>query len=187
MISAQEVLDLLAERGALRSGHFLLSSGNHSDTYVEKARILEDPAIVTRLAEEIGSWFEGVDTVASPAVGAIPLGFAVAQQLTARFVYAERTDDRLLFRRGFSFRKGERTLVVEDVITTGGSVGELLGLVREVGADPIGVAALIDRSVGDPSFHLRALARVEANVFRPESCPLCDQELPLESPGSRHG
>lgn len=185
MIRPQDVLDLLTVRGALRSGHFLLSSGAHSPTYVEKARVLEEPQVVAQLAEEISTWYEGIDTVASPAVGAISLGFAVAERLPARFVYAERVDERLAFRRGFTFREGERALVVEDVITTGGSAAELVELLRAAGAELVGVAALIDRSMDDVPFQLRALARVEAEVFAPDACPLCDQGVPLERPGSR--
>lgn len=108
----REVLQLLTERGALRRGHFLLSSGKHSDVYVEKARVLEDPILTARLGEEISGWYDGVDVVVSPAVGALPLGFAVALAAGARFVYAEREGGHMALRRGFAISKGERALVV---------------------------------------------------------------------------
>lgn len=179
-------LDLLAERGAVLTGHFLLTSGKHSDVYVEKARMLEDPALVTRLAEEIASWHQRVEAVVSPAVGAIPLGFAVAAAARARFLYAEREEGRMALRRGFRLAGGERTLVVEDVVTTGGSSREVWELVRAAGAEALGVAALVDRTTGPVGFPLRALVRVEARVFEPEECPLCSAGEALTGRGSRH-
>lgn len=179
-------LDLLAERGAVLTGHFLLTSGRHSDVYVEKARMLEDPVLVTRLAREVASWYEGVEAVVSPAVGAIPLGFAVAQAAGARFLFAEREDGRMALRRGFALSAGERTLVVEDVVTTGGSAREVWDLVRAAGAEALGVAAMVDRTAGPVDLPLRALARVEARVFAPEECPLCAAGEPLAGRGSRH-
>lgn len=179
-------LDLLVERGAVLSGHFRLTSGKHSDTYVEKARMLEDPSLVTRFAEEIGSWFERVEAVVAPAVGAIPLGFAVAREAGARFLFAEREEGRMALRRGFSLAQGERTLVVEDVVTTGGSAREVWELVMAAGAEALGVAALVDRTAGPVGFPLRALLRIEADVFDPEDCPLCSAGRPLTARGSRH-
>lgn len=181
-----EVLDLLAERGALLQGHFLLSSGKHSEAYVEKARLFEDPEVVGRLAAEIASWYERIDAVVSPAVGAIPLGFAVAAASSARFLYAERESGKLVLRRGFRLVPGERTLVVEDVVTTGGSVGELYELVRVSGAEALGVAAVVDRSTEELWFPFRALARLEFAVHDPIDCPLCARGVRLETPGSRH-
>jgi orotate phosphoribosyltransferase len=185
-VTEAEALELLAERGALLEGHFLLSSGKHSDTYVEKARLFERPEVVNRLGREIAAWYERIDAVVSPAVGAIPLGFAVAQAASARFLYAEREGGSLVLRRGFHLAPGERTLVVEDVVTTGGSAREVYDLVRAAGADPLGVAAVIDRSDGSLTFPLRALARARFAVFDPAACPLCAKGVPLEAPGSRH-
>lgn len=186
MIQPTEILEILAEQGAVLSGHFLLSSGMHSDTYVEKARVLERPEVVTRLAEEIASRFQGVDTVVSPAVGALPLGFSVAVATGARFVFVERESGRLALRRGFALAAGERVLVVEDVVTTGGSAAEVVELVRASGAEVLGVAALVDRSAGSLPFSLSALSRVEARVYEPHACPMCAAGSPVESPGSRH-
>ena len=185
-MTPEEAFDLLRERGAVRSGHFLLSSGKHSDTYVEKARVFESPSDTVRLAREIASWYRAVDVVVSPAVGALPLGFAVALAADARFVYAERVDDRMAFRRGFALHPGERVVVVEDVVTTGGSAAEVHDLVAEAGAEALGVAALVDRSIGDMPFPLRAVVRIEARALDPEKCHLCAAEVALESPGSRH-
>lgn len=180
------IADLLEETGAVRTGHFLLSSGKHSDIYVEKARMFERPEVVMRMAEEIATWHDGVEAVVSPAVGALPLGFAVALAAGARFVYAERAEGRLALRRGFRLGAGERTLVVEDVVTTGGSAAEVVDLVRTAGAHLLGVAAMVDRSAGDVGFPLRALARLDAGAFDPGACPLCRQGSAAEAPGSRH-
>lgn len=183
------MLEVLTERGAVLRGHFLLTSGAHSDTYVEKARMFEDPALVAAFAREIASWYERVEAVVSPAVGALPLGFAVASEAGARFLFAEREAGRLVLRRGFALRTRERTLVVEDVVTTGGSAREVWDLVRAAGADALGVAAMVDRSEGELAVPLRALARLHATAFDPAACPLCAEGLPLDDRGSRrlHG
>lgn len=181
-----ELLDLLQEAGAVRQGHFLLSSGKHSDVYVEKARVFEDPKLTVRLAEEAAAWFEDVHVVVSPAVGALPFGFAVALVSGARFVYTEREGDRMALRRGFTVSAGERALVVEDVVTTGGSAAEVHALLVGAGTESLGVLALVDRSNGELPFPLRALTRVAAEAWQPNACPRCAEGIPLESPGSRH-
>lgn len=181
-----ELLDALQAAGAVRRGHFLLSSGKHSDMYVEKARVFEDPTLTMRLAEEAAGWFEDVDVVVSPAVGALPFGFAVAHATGARFLYTEREGESMVLRRGFRLSAGERTLVVEDVVTTGGSAGEVHALILGAGAHPLGVLALVDRSTAELPFPLRALTRVAADAWPPEACPRCADGEPVESPGSRH-
>ena len=185
---SDETLDLLEQSGAVRRGHFLLSSGKHSDTYVEKARVFEDPELTMMLAGDVATWFEreSVDVVVSPAVGALPFGFAVAYALQTRFFYAEREGGSMTLRRGFELRAGQSVLVVEDVVTTGGSAAEVHALVEASGARSLGVVALVDRSNGDLPFQLRALTRVVAEAWNPDACPRCTEGVPLESPGSRH-
>jgi orotate phosphoribosyltransferase len=180
-----EAHQLLEGCGAILSGHFLLTSGRHSDTYVEKARVFEHPGLTLRFAEAIAQAQPDVQAVVSPAVGAIPLGFAVAHVAAARFLFTEREDDRMAFRRGFALRRAERTLVVEDVITTGGSAAEVAELVRSAGARLLGVAALVDRSPTPPGFPLRAVIRVEARSWEAAECPLCAEGRPLTKRGSR--
>jgi orotate phosphoribosyltransferase len=184
-VTPEEAQALLRKSGAMLSGHFLLSSGRHSDRYVEKARVLERPETVMAFGAEMASWYPGAQAVVAPAVGAIALGFAVAFHATARFLFAERDSGEMTLRRGFGLRLGERTLVVEDVITTGASAGEVFDLVRREGADALGVAALVDRSQSPPRFPLRAVLRVEAVSWTREECPLCREGRPLSSPGSR--
>jgi len=148
--------------------------------------VLERPAAVMAFAEEIASWYPGIDVVVSPAVGAIVLGFAVALHAGARFVFAERIEGAMMLRRGFGIHADERALVVEDVVTTGASAREVHHLVARAGASTLGVAALVDRSEEPPQFPLRAVVRVEAVSWLPEECPLCREGVPLEAPGSRH-
>ena len=192
-MNTAEVLDVLESRGALLHGHFLLSSGRHSDTFVQKFRIFEHPRLTQRFGAALAEMFGGAfDAVASPAVGALVLGFATALEADKRWVFAEREDGALAFRRGFTFRPHERVLVVEDVVTTGGSAREVVSLVRAHDADPVGVAALIDRGdearagLGAP---LRALVRLRTVSWEPAACPLCVEGRPLDDPGSRrlHG
>jgi orotate phosphoribosyltransferase len=177
---------LFERAGAMLSGHFLLSSGLHSDTYVQKARILERPDLTMRLVRDVASWYEGVDVVLAPAVGAIALGFAVALETDARSLFAERVDGRMTLRRGFAIDPGERTLIVEDVVTTGESAGEVWNLAGDLGAERLGVAALIDRTTSAPPFPLRAVLRVEAGTWAADDCPLCRDGVPFDAPGSRH-
>ena len=185
-MTSEEGRDILERQGAIRSGHFELTSGRHSDLYVEKARVLQWPEATVTIAREIVSWYPGgIDVVLAPAVGAIPLGFAVALAAGARSVYAERQDGTMRLRRGFALEERERTLVVEDVVTTGGSAGEVFHLVEEAGAQALGVAALVDRSAAPLPFPLRAVVRVEASTWEPARCPMCAGGLPLEVPGSR--
>lgn len=178
--------DLFERTGAMLSGHFLLSSGLHSDTYVQKARVLERPQDTMTLVRDMASWYEDIDVVLAPAVGAIALGFAIALEAGARSLFAERDEGRMALRRGFAIEPGERTLVVEDVVTTGESAGEVWALAGSLGAERLGVAALIDRTTSSPPFPLRAVLRVEAGTWTAKDCPLCRAGVPFDAPGSRH-
>jgi orotate phosphoribosyltransferase len=185
-VTEEEARQLFERSGAMLSGHFVLASGLHSDRYVQKARVLERPETAMALAREIASWYSDVEVVVAPAVGAIPLGFAVALAAGAGSVFTERENGRMRLRRGFEVPAGSRTLVVEDVITTGASAREVYQLMDDVGARQLGVAALIDRSTSEVGFPLRAILRVDAVTWDPASCPLCRQGLPFDAPGSRH-
>ena len=187
-MTPSEVLAALEEAGAVLTGHFRLTSGRHSDRYVQCARVLEDPVLVGRLADAMVAAIgdEGIDLVAAPAVGAIIIGFAVARSLGTHFVFTEREGGRMTLRRGFVIRPGARVLVVEDVVTTGGSVAEVVGLVRAAGAVPVSVASIIDR--GGPkafSVPLHALLALTVDSWEEESCTLCAAGRPVDSPGSR--
>jgi orotate phosphoribosyltransferase len=185
----EAIVAALTEASALRSGHFVLTSGRHSDSYVQCARVLEDPALTTRLAEEaVRRLPDGldIDLVAAPAVGGLILGFAVAQALGVRFVFTEREGGEMVFRRSFEVAPGSRVLVVEDVVTTGGSVAEVIALVESADAQVVGVVSLIDRG-GPKAFATRfwPLLTLEVASWDPDHCVLCAQGVPVYSPGSR--
>lgn len=183
-----EVLAALEGAGAILSGHFRLTSGRHSDRYVQCARVLEDPALVTRLAAAIAGRVgeRRIDLVAAPAVGGIIIGFAVAQALGVKFIFSEREGGAMTFRRGFEVPEDACVLVVEDVVTTGGSVAEVVGLVREAGGEPVAVASLIDRG-GPKAFDIElvSLLRLKVESWEAAECDLCAAEVPLYAPGSR--
>jgi orotate phosphoribosyltransferase len=188
-MSRDEVMEALADAGAVLNGHFQLTSGRHSDTYVQCARVLEDPGLTTRLAVAmVGGLPSGldVDLVAAPAVGGILIGFAVAQALDVHFIFSEREQGAMRFRRGFEVGRGARVLIVEDVVTTGGSVSEVAELVRGSGGVPVAVTSLIDRG-GDKVFDVASypLLRLEVESWEPGACALCASGVALYSPGSR--
>lgn len=183
-------MDVLERNGAVLTGHFRLSSGRHSDTFVQKFRVLERPRLAQSFGGAIAQAFGcEFDVVASPAVGAVVLGFATALEADARFIFAERVDGTLSFRRGFEVGPHERVLVVEDVVTTGGSAKEVVDLVSVSGGEPVGVGTLIDRSArADPldlGARLRALVHMDAPAWAPDECPLCAAGEPITDPGSR--
>lgn len=187
ILDEAEVLQALREVGAVTSGHFVLSSGRHSDVYVEKFRALERPELAMSLGASLADRFTGasIDVVVAPAVGAIVLGFTTALARGARFIFAERDAGAMRLRRGFAIAPGERVLVVEDVVTTGASLREVLALVDPAGL--AGAGCLLDRSSGlDVGAPLVALARLEAPTWDPAACPLCAAGEPAVAPGSRH-
>lgn len=188
-LTDEQILEALHASSAIRTGHFSLTSGRHSGTYVQCARILEDPALTTRLAQTAVHRLPrdlAVDLVAAPAVGGLIIGFAVAQAMGVRFIFSEREQGRMTFRRAFEVPAGARVLVVEDVVTTGGSVAEVIELVRAAGGEVVGVVSLIDRG-GEKGFDAPywPLLRLEVESWDPASCRLCEAGMPLYSPGSR--
>jgi orotate phosphoribosyltransferase len=189
-VNETEILEVLERRKAVLHGHFRLSSGRHSDVFVQKFRIFENPRLTQRFGESIAELFpDGFDLVASPAVGAITLGFAVALAADVRMIFAEREEGSLSFRRGFRIEPHERTLVVEDVITTGGSAKAVVDLVKTSGGNVVGVGALLDR--GDPGTAtdfgapLRSLVRLKTESWPEDECLLCARSEPITDPGSR--
>ncbi len=183
-----EILEIFENEGAVQRGHFLLSSGLHSDTYVQCARVLQYPHLAESLAGELAKGFDpsGIDLVLSPALGGIIIGYMVALAMRKRMVFAERAQGKLVIRRGLSLREGEKVLIVEDVITTGGSVAELVDLARQPGAEVAGLASLIERGEDrDFGVHKKVLVSLQAPAWRQAECPLCREGVKLEEPGSR--
>lgn len=182
-----DLLSLLQKSGALLEGHFLLSSGRHSDRYIEKFRLLERPEALDTVAKAMveGIRREDVDVVLGAAVGGILLAGAVARVLDRRTIFTERVDGVMTLRRGFALSPGERVLVVEDIVTTGGSVFELLDMVRQAGAAIQAVVCLVDRSEEGIDFGTpgKVLLRLPIASWQPEDCPLCRKGVPLIKPG----
>jgi orotate phosphoribosyltransferase len=175
----------LAERGALLKGHFQLASGRHADTYIEKFRILQWPDITGDLCAQIADRFRGeADLVAGPTTGGVILSFDTARHLGLRSIIAERKDvgDGREFKRGFEVGPGERVLVVDDILTTGGSIRDVLDAVRAAGATVAGVGVMVDRSGGKVDFGvpLFACLTVDIVTWTPAECPLCAQGVPLK-------
>jgi orotate phosphoribosyltransferase len=188
-MDAADVLDRFRRAGALLEGHFRLTSGLHSSGYLQCALVLQHPDLAEALGGAIASRVRdlGARVVLSPALGGIVIGQEVGRALGIRAVFAERQDGRLTLRRGFALTPGEQVLVVEDVVTTGGSTRETIDVARAAGAQVVGAAAIIDRSGGeqrlDVPFH--ALAVVALPTYEPEVCPLCLAGQPVVKPGSR--
>lgn len=185
-----DILAVFRDAGALLEGHFLLSSGMHSPRYLQCALVLQDPGRAARLCGQLARAFtaDGIETVIGPAIGGIVVAYELARALGAKGLFAERQDGRMTLRRGFAVRRGERVLLAEDVVTTGGSLREVQEMIAAAGAEVVAVTALVDRTSGrDPGFGmpLTSLVKIEVPAYTPEDCPLCREGLPLVKPGSR--
>lgn len=184
----QELLAEFQRLGVLQTGHFKLTSGLHSEQYMQCAKLFEYPREAEKVVEALVSKLpNGIDTVIAPAIGGVTVGYELARLLGCRFIFAERQDGKMTFRRGFALRPSERALAVEDVVTTGGSVQEVVDLARESGAEVLGVATIVDRSQGKADFGVPfyPLVSAEIKIYEPDECPLCNQGIALQAPGSR--
>jgi len=188
-LGERQTLELYEKTGALLRGHFRLTSGLHSDIYLQSALVLQYPEHATALGSALAAGFrtDGVQTVLAPAIGGILVAHEVARALGVRALFTEREGGTMRLRRGFALATGERCLVVEDVITTGGSTREVVACAEEHGGAVVGVGSLIDRSGGAAAFTVRrtALATVSATAWPPEACPLCKTGSQAIKPGSR--
>ncbi len=184
-----EVLEIFRQTRALLEGHFLLTSGNHSPNYFQCARVLQYPKYLHLFAGEIARHFEysEIEVVISPAIGGVVVGTEVGRMLNVRTIFAERADSKMQLRRGFEFAPGERVLVVEDVITTGGSTNEVIELVHKANATLAGVGCIVDRSGGTVSFDAKYFSVLQMDVVKhdPTDCPLCKAGGTAIKPGSR--
>jgi orotate phosphoribosyltransferase len=185
----EDVINRFRDTGALLEGHFILTSGLHSRIYLQCALVLQHPAEAESFGRAIAEHFrhQRVALVASPAIGGIVIGHEVARALGAKFIWSERENGQMTLRRGFSAAPGERTLVVEDVVTTGGSTRETVRLLRDLGANVIGAASIIDRSSGSADVGVArvALATLDVPAVDPSACDLCKRGEPAIKPGSR--
>jgi orotate phosphoribosyltransferase len=186
---SDQVLDIFRETGALLQGHFILTSGRHSATYFQCAKVLQHPEHLQRFANEIADHFQdqGVDLVISPAVGGIVLGSEVGRQLNIQTIFAEREQGVMTLRRGFEIQTGNNVLVVEDVVTTGGSVQDVMNVVTKAGANIVGVSVLVDRSGGVVKLHNNqfCVTELEAISYGADEVPEELASIPILKPGSR--
>ena len=185
----EEVLERFKRTSALLEGHFILSSGLHSTIYLQCALLLQHPTEAIAFGEALAAHYQGqgIETVAAPAIGGIVIGYEVARQLGARFIWTEREAGQMILRRGFTVRPGEKVLVVEDVVTTGGSTRETVEALRNAGALVVGAASIIDRSSGraDVGVPRIALATLDVPSVVPTVCEACARGAEAIKPGSR--
>jgi len=185
---ADSVERMFEKSGALLKGHFLLASGLHSPVYWEKSLVIQYPELTEKLCRMIADRFRksGAQVVAGPTTPGIILAYETARQLGVRGIFAERDDSGRVFRRGFKINPAEKVLVVDDVMTTGSSVREVIAAVKKLGGTVVGVGVLVDRSVQELDFSVPFYAchRAEVITYPPDQCPLCAKNIPLVKPGS---
>ena len=190
MLSKEEVLKIFEETGGVLHGHFRLTSGRHSDTYMQCAKLFIDTDASAKLCGALAEKLEGIeaDMVISPAVGGILMGYEMARQLHLPNIFAERENGAMTLRRGFHVEPGTKVIVCEDVVTTGGSVKEVIELMKSLGADVVAVASIVDRSNGRVEFGTKFVNLISMDVvsYDESECPICKQGLPLVKPGSRN-
>ena len=187
-MTEQEVKDLLIKTNAIMEGHFLLTSGLHSPHCVEKFNMLQHPAYTEKLCQAMAEKFkdQNIQTVVGPVTGGILLAHETGKALGTRAIFTERENGKMTFRRGFSLQPGERVLIVEDIVTTGGSIKEVIDVVKAQGGIPVAVSMLVDRSGGKASFGdvpCTALLHLNVETYKPEECPLCKQGIPMTKRG----
>ena len=191
MINKDEIIRIFEEAGAIQKGHFKLTSGVHSDAYIQCAQVMQYPDFIHNLCSELGKKFKGedIDVIIGPAIGAIIMAHVMAMVLGpwVRAIFTERENGKMTLRRSFEIKKGEKVLVVEDVTTTGSSAREVIDIVKSKQAKVVGVGALIDRSGGQVDFGIRyeKLLTIKMNTYEPDNCPLCKDKIPITKPGSR--
>ena len=195
-MTEREVLEIFQKSGALLSGHFGLSSGLHSSEYLQCALVLQYPDLAEKLCNQLASRLElrgsKIDAVISPATGGIIVGQEVAKVLGCRAIFCEREEGKMKLRRGFKIEKEERVVIVEDVITTGGSVKEIIEIVQGNGGKVEGIGVIVDRSkpslsdeLATQNLPLKSVLRIDIETYSPEGCPICRKGVPLVKPGSR--
>lgn len=184
---AESIEKLLEENNGLLKGHFSLTSGLHSDTYFQCAKLYENPKVVEKIGKKLAKKLENIDfdTIVSPAIGAIIIGYETAKQAGKRFLFVERKEGVLQLRRDYKLKSGEKVIIVEDVITTARTINETIEAIDEFEPEVIGVACIVDRTKGQTNYDITSLLQVEPVTYKPQDCPLCDECVELVKPGSR--
>ncbi len=190
MLTQERIIEILKEAQVLQEGHFLLTSGRHSGKYMQCAKLFQYTKYSEELCRELAEKFKNddIDVVIGPAIGAIQMSYEVSRHLGVKNIFAERENGKMTLRRGFTIEPGQRVLVVEDVVTTGGSVREVIDIVQAHGGIVAGVGVVVDRTAGKVDFgtRLESVVSMEIESYEPDECPLCKEGKPIVKPGSRN-
>jgi orotate phosphoribosyltransferase len=182
-----EVLNLLEKAEGVLHGHFCLTSGLHSDIYFQCAKLYQYPDITEKLGKMLAEKLSGVefDTVIAPAIGAVIIGYETAKNAKKRNLFVERKDGVMQLRRGYSLKKGERVVIIEDVITTARTIKETMEAIKDFEVEVVAVGCIVDRTKGKTEYNVKSLMQIDPVVYEPDNCPLCKKGIPLVKPGSR--
>ena len=182
-----EVLEILEKTNGLLKGHFCLTSGLHSDEYFQCAKLYQYPEYTEKIGQMLSQKLSDIefDTIIAPAVGAVIIGYETAKQCKKRNLFVERKDGIMQLRRGYKLSKGEKVVIIEDVITTARTIKETIEAIKEFEPEVVAVGCIVDRSCGKTGLNIISLAQVTPKTFEPDDCPLCKAGIPIEKPGSR--
>lgn len=181
------ILELLKSAEGVLEGHFCLTSGLHSNIYFQCAKLYQYPEITEKIGEMLAEKLSGLefDTIIAPAVGAVIIGYETAKQAKKRNLFVERKDGEMALRRGYTLKKGEKVVIIEDVITTARTINETIEAIKEFDAELVAVGCIVDRTSGRSNYNIKSLLQIDPIVYNPEECPLCREGIPIEKPGSR--
>ena len=187
MTNNVDVKELLLKAEGLLSGHFCLTSGLHSDTYFQCAKLYQYPEITEELGKRLAKALKDVefDTIVAPAIGAMIIGYETAKQSKKRNLFVERKDGEMQLRRGYTLKKGERVVIIEDVITTARTIKETMEAIKEFEPEVVAVGCIVDRTKGQTDYNIKSLLQIDPVVYEPDNCPLCKEGIPFVKPGSR--
>ena len=182
-----EVLNLLEQAEGVLHGHFCLTSGLHSDIYFQCAKLYQYPDITEKLGKKLAEKLSDIefDTIVAPAIGAVIIGYETAKQAKKRNLFVERKDGVMQLRRGYTLKKGERVVIIEDVITTARTIKETMEAIKEFEPEVVAVGCIVDRTKGKTEYNIKSLMQIDPVVYEPDNCPLCKEGIPLVKPGSR--
>lgn len=184
----EEILNIFKEAGALLEGHFLLSSGKHSDRYCQCAKLLQYPDKAEKVLKVVAEKLKNVDfdIIVGPAMGGILVSYELARQTGKPGIFAERENGEMTIRRGFVIEKGQKVIISEDVVTTGKSSGEVAKVIENMGGEVVGIACLVDRSVEEIAYPIFSSVKLEIKTYDKKDCPLCKKGMEYVKPGSRN-
>ncbi len=184
---SNEVLELLEKTEGVLHGHFCLTSGLHSNIYFQCAKLYQYPDIVEKIGKKLAEALKDVefDTIVAPAIGALIIGYETAKQAGKRNLFVERKDGVMQLRRGYQLTKGEKIVIIEDVITTAKTIKETIDATKDFGVEVAAVGCIVDRTCGKTGLNIKSLMQIDPVTYEPDKCPLCKEGLPLVKPGSR--